>query len=168
MPNHSINRTPTAPVMSNVRALTRMRRTHWRGNGAASKSASNAIQMQATQLQPSRESESLHWSVSELRFALLVESVNGLCFAHLNNQKVGVLPRRRPSLRFNAERNQRATRCESHPRFARFHSSSVLHLLWPASFEHAASVRCGHQRPNPSVEGTAKRLRLLSAPHLER
>ena len=25
-----------------------------------------------------------------------------------------------------------------------------------------------HPRPNPSVEGTAKRLRLLSAPHLER
>jgi hypothetical protein len=29
-------------------------------------------------------------------------------------------------------------------------------------------VPFGNQRPNPSVEGTAKRLRLLSAPHLER
>ena len=29
-------------------------------------------------------------------------------------------------------------------------------------------LRCRPPRPNPSVEGTAKRLRLLSAPHLER
>jgi hypothetical protein len=154
--------------MSNVRALTRMRRTHWRGNGAASKSTSNSIQMQATQLPPSRESESLHWSVSERRFALLFESVNGLRFAHLNSQKVGVQRTHSPSRGSSSVRRQRVRYCEGRPRIARIQFTSVRRSLRSALFPHATSVRFGHQRPNPSVEGTAKRLRLLSAPHLER
>ena len=154
--------------MSNVRALTRMGRTHWRGSGAASKSASNSIQMQASQFQSLRESESLHRSVGELRFALFVESVNGLRFAHLNSRKVGVLRAHRPSLRSNPARLQRVMYGESITRLARFRSILVRHRLRSAQFPHITSVPFGHQRPNPSVEGTAKRLRLLSAPHLER
>ena len=62
--------------------------------------------------------------------------------------------------------------------------SSVLHKVprsctrrcpSTAAVRHAVSKavalqrpRCRQPRPNPSVEGTAKRLRLLSAPHLER
>ena len=145
--------------MSNVRALTRIRRDRWRNAGAASKSAFNTSQMQAAHLQPSPEPGSFLWSGSERRFALLVLSLNGLRFAKLNSQKVAVLPRRSPSLRTNAVSNSR---------FARFHSNPVRHRLRSALFPRAASVRFGHQRPNPSVEGTAKRLRLLSAPHLER
>ena len=145
--------------MSNVRALTRIRRTRWRNDGAASKFALNSSQMQATHLEPSPEPGSFLWSASERRFALLVLSVNGMRFAQLNSQKVAVLPRRRPSLRASTVSNSR---------FACFHSNSVRHRLRSALFSHAASVPFGHQRPNPSVEGTAKRLRLSSAPHLER
>jgi hypothetical protein len=119
----------------------------------------NSRQMQAAHLQPSSEPGSLLWSGSERRFALLVLSLNGLRFAQLKSQKIAVLPRRRPSLRTNTVSNSR---------FARFHSNPVRHELRPALFPHAASVPFGNQRPNPSVEGTAKRLRLLSAPHLER
>ena len=148
-----------APLMSNVRALTRIRRTRWRKYGVASKSAFNTSQMQAVRLQSSPDQGSLLWSGSERRFALLVLSVNGMRFAQLNSQKVAVLPRRRPSLRASTVSNSR---------FACFHSNSVRHRLRSALFPRAASVPFGHQRPNPSVEGTAKRLRLLSAPHLER
>ena len=145
--------------MSNVRALTRMRRTHWRKDGGASKSAFNAGQMQAAHLQPSLEPRSILWSGGEQRFALLVLSVNGLRFAQLNSQKIAVLARRRRSLRAITASNRR---------FAGFHSNRVRRRLRPALFPRAASVPFGHQRPNPSVEGTVKRLRLLSAPHLER
>ena len=126
-----------------------MRRAHWRGNGEASKSASNAIQMRATQLQPSRKSESFHWSVSELRFALLVESVNGLRFAHLNSQKVGVQSAPSHSRGSSPVRQQRVTYCEGRPRFARVHSTPVRRRLRSAPFPPATSVRFGHQRPNP-------------------
>ena len=157
-----------APLMSNVRALTHMQRTRSRKAGGASESALNASQMQAVHLESSPEQGRALWSGGELRFALLVLSVNGKRFAQLNSQKVGVLPMHRPSLRSSTVHSQRAEYCESHPRFARFHSNTVRHRLRSALFPRAASVPFGHQRPNPSVEGTAKRLRLSSAPHLER
>ena len=154
--------------MSNVRALTKLQRTRWRKDGGTSKSAFNASQMQAAHLQSSPEQGRILWSGSERRFALLVLSANGRRFAQLNSQKVGVLPMHGPSLRSSTVHSQRAGYCESHPRFACFHSNPVRHRLRSAPFPRAASVPFGHQRPNPSVEGTAKRLRLLSAPHLER
>ena len=154
--------------MSNVRALTRLRRSRCRKDGGASKSAFNASQMQAAHLQSSPEQGRILWSGSERRFALLVLSVNGMRFAQLNSQKVGVLPMHRPSFRSSAVHSQRAKYSESHPRFACFQSNPVRHRLRLALFPRAASVPFGHQRPNPSVEGTAKRLRLFSAPHLER
>ena len=145
--------------MSNVRALTQMQRTRWRQDCGASKSAFNASQMQRVHLESSPEKGRALWSGGELRFALLVLSVNGMRFAHLNSQKVAVLPRRRPSLRAIAV---------GKVRFACFHSIPVRRSLRSVLFSHAASVPFGNQRPNPSVEGTAKRLRLLPAPHLER
>jgi hypothetical protein len=154
--------------MSNVRALTKMQRAHWRKDSGASKSAFNTSQMQAVHFESSPEKGRALWSDGELRFALLVLSVNGMRFAQLNSQKVGVLPMRRPFLRSSSVHSQRAGYCESHPRFACFHSNPVRHRLRSALFPRAASVPIGHQRPNPSVEGTVKRLRLLSAPHLER
>jgi len=154
--------------MSNVRALTQMQRTRWRKGGGASKPAFNATQMQAAHLHSSPEQGRALWSGGELRFALLFLSLNGMRFAQLNSQKVGVLTMRRPSLHSSTVRSQRARDCESHPRFPRFHSNPVRHRLRSALFPRAASVPFGHQRPNPSVEGTAKRLRLLPAPHLER
>ena len=154
--------------MSNVRALTKMQRTRWRKDGGASKTAFNTTQMQAVHLESSPEEGRALWSGRELRFALLVLSVNGMRFAQLNSQKVGVLPMHHPSLRSSTVHSQRAGYCESHPRLSRFHFNSVRQRLRSALFPRAASVPFGHQRPNPSVEGTAKRLRLLSAPHLER
>jgi hypothetical protein len=154
--------------MSNVRALTRVRRTRWRNDGAASKSAFNTSQMQAAHLQLSPDPGSLLWSGSERRFALLVVSVNGMRFAQLNSKRVGVLRARRPSPCPNPVRLQRVTHCKSTSRFARFHSNSVRHRLRSALFPRAPSVPVGNQRPNPSVEGMAKRLRLLPTPHLER
>jgi hypothetical protein len=147
------------PLTSHVRALTRIPRTRWRNSGGASKSAFNTNQMQAARLQSLPDQGSLLWSGCERRGTLRVLSVNGMRFAQLNSQKVAVVPRRRPSLRANPEGN---------PRFARFHSGPVRRSLRSALFPRAASVPFVHQRPNPSVEGTAKRLRLLSAPHLER
>jgi hypothetical protein len=157
-----------APLMSNVRALTKLRRTRSRKPGGASKSAFNASQMQAARLQSSPEQGRIPWSGSERRFALLILSINGMRFAQLNSQKVGALPMHRPSLRSSTVHSQRAGYCESHLRFACFHSNPLRHRLRSALFPRAASVPFGHQRPNPSVEGTAKRLRLLPAPHLER
>ena len=154
--------------MSNVRALTQMQRTRWRKDGGASKSAFNASQMQAIHLESSPEQGRALWSGVELRFALQVLSVNGKRFAQLNSQKVGVLPMHHPSLRSSTVRSQRVGYCESHSGLARFHSNPVRHRLRSALFPRAASAPFGTQRPNPSVEGTAKRLRLLSAPHLER
>jgi hypothetical protein len=154
--------------MSNVRALTKLRRTRWRNDGAASKSAFKTTQVQAAHLPPSREPGSLLWSGGERRVALLVLSVNGMRFAQLNSQKVGFPRAPRPSLRPNPVRFQRVTHCKSTSRFARFHSNSVRHRLRSALFPRTPSVPCGKQRPNPSVEGMAKRLRLLSTPHLER
>jgi hypothetical protein len=154
--------------MSNVRALTQMQRTRWRKEGGASKSEFNTSQMQAVHLESSPERGRALWSGGERRFALLVLSVNGMRFAQLNSRKVGVLRARRPSLRPNPVRLQRVAHCNSTSRFARFHSSSVRHRLRSAPLPRAASAPVGNQRPNPSVEGTAKRLRLLSAPHLER
>jgi hypothetical protein len=145
-----------------------MQRTHCRKDGGASKSAFNAIQMQTAHLQSSPEQRRILWSGTERRFALLVLSVNGMRFAQLNSQKVGLLRARRPSLRPNPVRLQRVTHCKSTSRFARFHSSSVRNRLRSALFPRAPSVPFGNQRPNPSVEGMAKRLRLLSTPHLER
>ena len=157
-----------APLMSNVRALTRIRRARWRNVGGASKSAFNSSQMQAAHLQPSPEPGSFLWSGSERRFALLVLSLNGLRFAQLNSQKVGVLSAQRCSLRSNPVHLQPVIYRKSTPRFTRFHSNPFRHRLRSALFPPASSVPFCHQRPNPSVEGTAKRLRLLSAPHLER
>jgi hypothetical protein len=124
--------------------------------------------MQADHLQLSPDEGSLLWSGSERRFALLFLSVNGMRFAQLNSQKVGVLPMHRPSPRSSTAHSQGAGYCESHLRFACFHSNPLRHRLRSALLPRAASVPFGHQRPNPSVEGTAKRLRLLPAPHLER
>ena len=154
--------------MSNVRALTRIRRTRWRNDGVASKSAFNTSQMQAAHLQSPPDQGSLLWSGSERRFALRLLSVNGMRFAQLNSQKVGVLRARRSSRHSNSVRRQRVMCSKSTSRFACFHSNPVRHRLRSALFPRAASVPFSHQRPNPSVEGTAKRLRLLSAPHLER
>jgi len=154
--------------MSNVRALTKMQRTRWRKNGGASKSAFNATQMQAVHLESSPEQGRALRSGGELRFALLVLSVNGMRFAQLNSQKVGALPMHHPSLRSSAVRSHRAGYCESHPRLACSHSNPLRYRLRSALFPRAASVPFCNQRPNPSVEGTAKRLRLLPAPHLER
>ena len=156
------------PHNSHVRALTQMQRTRWRHDGGTSKSAFNASQMQGVHLESSPEKGRALWSGGELRFALLVLSVNGMRFAQLNSQKVGVLPMRHPSLRSSTVHTQRAGYRGSHPRFAHFHSNLVRHRLRSALFPRAASVPFGHQRPNPSVEGTVKRLRLLSAPHLAR
>jgi hypothetical protein len=154
--------------MSNVRALRRMQRIRWRKHSGTSTSAFNATQMQAVHLESSPEKGRAFWSGGELRFALLVLSVNGMRFAQLNSQKVGVLPMHRPFLRSSTVHSQRAGYCESHPRLPCFPSNPVRHRLRSALFPRAESVPIGHQRPNPSVEGTAKRLRLLSAPHLER
>ena len=154
--------------MSNVRALTKMQRTRWRNDGGASKSALNASQMQAVHLESSPQQGRALWSGGERRFALLVLSVNGMRFAQLNSQKVGVLPMHRPSPRPSTVHSQRAGYCESHPRVACFHSNPHRYRLRSALFPRAASVPFCNQRPNPSVEGTAKRLRLLPAPHLER
>jgi hypothetical protein len=157
-----------APLMSNVRALAKMQRTRWRKAGGTSKSAFNASQMQAVHLQSSPEQGRILWSGSERRFALLVLSVSGVRFAQLNSQKIGVLPMHRPSLRSSTVRSQRIGYCESHLRFACSHSNPLRHRLRSAPFPRAASVPFGHQRPNPSVEGTHKRLRLLRPPHLAR
>ena len=154
--------------MSNVRALTRIRRTRRRNDGGCSKSAFNSRQMQAAHLQPSSEPGSLLWSGCERRFALLVLSLNGLRFAQLNSQKVGVLSTHRYSLRSNPVRLQRVTYCKSTSRFARFHSNPVRHRLRSALFPPASSVPFCHQRPNPSIEGMPKRLRLLCTPHVKR
>jgi hypothetical protein len=154
--------------MSNVRALTQMQRTRCCNDGGASKSAFNTSQMQAVHLESSPEKGRALCSGGVRRFALLVLSVNGMRFAQLKSQKVGVLRARRPSLRPKPVRLQRVAHCNSTSRIARFHSSSVRHRLRSAPFPRAASVPFGNQRPNPSVEGTAKRLRLSSAPHLER
>jgi hypothetical protein len=156
------------PLTSNVRALTQVQRTRWWKDGGTSKSAFNSSQMQAAHLQSSPEQGRVLWSGSERRFALLVLSVNGMRFAQLNSQKVDGLPMHRPSLRSGTVHRQRAGYCESHPRLPCFHSNPVCHRLRSALFPRAASVPFGNQRPNPSVEGTAKRLRLLSAPHLAR
>ena len=145
-----------------------MQKACWRKDGGASKPAFNTSQMQAVHLESSPEKGRAFSSGGELRFALLVLSVNAMRFAQLNSQKVGVLPMHRPSLRSSTVRSQRAGYCESHPSFARFHANPVRHRLRSALFPRAESVPFGHQRPNPSVEGTAKRLRLSSAPHLER
>jgi hypothetical protein len=145
-----------------------MQRTRWWKDGGGSKTAINASQMYAAHLQSSPEQGRILWSGRERHFALLVLSVNGMRFAQLNSQKVGVLPMRRPSLRSSTVHSQRARYCESHLRFACFHSNPLRHRLRSALFPRAASVPLGNQRPNPSVEGTAKRLRLLPAPHLER
>jgi hypothetical protein len=128
----------------------------------------NSIQMQAAHLQPLPESESLHWSVGERRFALLEQSVNGLRFARLNSQKVGIQRARSPSASSTPVRRQRSTYGEGLACLARFQFASVRYSLRSAAFPLAKSARFGHQRPNPSVEGTAKRLRLSSAPHLAR
>ena len=61
-------------------------------------------------------------------------------------------------------------------RSARHQSLSCTHRCPPTlAVRHAVSQAvaaqrswCRPPRPNPSVEGTAKRLRLLSTPHLER
>jgi hypothetical protein len=167
--------------MSNVRALiSRVQRQRFRTTAQAARPAFRSTQMQFVQAQSSSASASvlrsakerrfalLEKSVGGLRFAHLVQSVNGLRFAQLNSQKVGFLRSRRPFVCSNPVRLQRARYCQSTPRFARLHSSLVRRVQQPASVEHAVSVRFGHQRPNPSVEGTVKRLRLLSAPHLAR
>ena len=154
--------------MSNVRALTQMHRTRSRKPGGVSKSAFNASQMQAVHLESFPEQGRALWSGGELRFALLVLSVNGMRFAQLNSQKVGVLPMHRPSLRSSTVHSQRAGYCESHPRIACFHSNPVRHRLRSALFPRAASVLFGTQRPNPSVEGMPKRLRLSCTPHVKR
>jgi hypothetical protein len=145
-----------------------MQRARWRKDGGTSKSAFNATQMQAVHREPSPEQGRALWSGSERRFALLVLSVSGMRFAQLNSQKVGVLPMRDPSLHSSAVHRQRAGYCESYPRFSCFHSNPVRHRLWPALVPRAASVPFGNQRPNPSVERTAKGLRPSSAAHLER
>ena len=154
--------------MSNVRALAIMQRTQRRNAGGASAPAFNTSQMQAVHLQSSPEERNLLWSGRERRFALLALSLSGLRFAQLNSQKVSVLPMHRPSLNSSAGHSQRVGYWESHPRLACFHSNPVRHRLRSALLPRAASVPFGHQRPNPSVEGTAKRLRLSSAPHLAR
>ena len=145
--------------MSNVRALTIVQRARWRNAGVASKPAFNTSQMQASHLQPSPQQGSLLWPGSERRFALLVLSVNGMRFAQLNSQKVAVLRRRRPALRASTVGNGR---------LARFHFNPVRHRLRSALFPLAASVPFGHKRPNPSIEGMPKRLRLLCTPHVKR
>ena len=154
--------------MSNVRALTQMQRIRWRKDGGASKSAFNATQMRAVHLESSPELGRALWSGGELRFALLVLSVNGMRFAQLNSQKVGVLPMHRPSLRSSTVHSQRGGYCESYPRLAGFDSNPVRHRLRSALFPRAASVPFGTQRPNPSIEGMPKRLRLLCTPHVKR
>jgi hypothetical protein len=155
--------------MSNVRALiSRTRSQRFRATGTTCETALQSTQMQFAQSPTPSASASDLWSASERRFALLEKSASGLRFAHLNSQKVGVQRAHSPSRGSNPVRRQRVTHCESRPRFARVHCISARRSLWPAPFPHATSGRFGHQRPNPSVEGTAKRLRLLSAPHLER
>jgi hypothetical protein len=63
-----------------------------------------------------------------------------------------------PSVVLRTVSHQGTCRCSSTAGAMQLVSSSVA----------TQRLRCRHPRPNPSVEGTAKRLRLLSAPHLER
>jgi hypothetical protein len=146
--------------MSNVRAHARIRRTLWSSlspmvNPAFNTNqmqgtlarvrppASSAIQMHATRL-PSPNSATGPWSVNERRSALFVESVNGLRFAHLNSQSVGVLRTRRSSRPFGTVRVQRASYCERQPRSACFHSALVRRSLQAAFLPSATSVRFTH------------------------
>ena len=95
---------------------------------------------------------------SELRFAHFEESVSGLRFALLCSQKVGAPLRRRSafvaSLRLSTE--PKSTEAAVLP--PRFQLGRRMLRL--AMSKSAKFVPLGHQRPNPSVEGTAKRLRL--------
>ena len=102
----------------------------------------------------------------ELRFALFEESVIGLRFARLCSQRVVAPLRRRTAfvaaLRASkepqsAEAMVPSSQCQAGHRMLRLAMSTATKF-----------VPLGHQRPNPSVEGMAKRLRLLSTPHLAR
>jgi hypothetical protein len=149
--------------MSNVRALiSRTRRQRFQTTVLAPKTAFRSTMRSKLRF------ALFETSGNERRFTLLVQSLNGLRFAHLNSRKVGILPTRRPSLCSDSVRLQRAMYCESTSRFARTHSVPVRHRLRSAHFSSATLVRFGHQRPNPSIEGTHKRLRLLRPPHVKR
>jgi hypothetical protein len=170
--------------MSNVRAHARIRRSRWSNLSPMVYSAFNTIQLQGTSMSvrppanaaikiqdarvSSPNSVNAPWSVNERRFALSSQSVRGLRFARLNSQGVVVLRMHRPSRSASSVRHQRVAHCGRQPRFACFHSILVRRRLQAAFLPPALAVPFGHQRPNPSVEGMAKRLRLLSTPHLKR
>jgi len=107
-------------------------------------------------------------SVSELRFAHLFKSGNGLRFAQLNSQKVGAPPGRHSPLRHGVALTPRTNQCEGACRSPASQSFAGRRMLRPTMPLPTKFVRFGHQRPNPSVERTAKGLRPSSAAHLER
>ena len=139
-------------------------------DSACCKTAFRSTRMQSAQSQPKSRtsSASVLWSACERRFALLEESVNGLRFAPLSSQKVVTPPRRRAPRCASTALTHRTSHCEGGSCCPSSHFSAGRRMLRPGMFQSVKFVRFGHQRPNPSVEGTAKRLRLLSAPHLER
>ena len=169
------------PLNSNVRALiSRTRRQRFRTNGACSKTAFQSTQVQFAQSPSSSASAGVLWSASELRFALLEKSVNGLRFAHLewsvaewrfaplNSRKVGAPPRRRSPLCHRTALMPRNEHCEGACRSSASQSLAVRRMLRPAMLQPTKFMRFGYQRPNPSIEGMPKRLRLLCTPHVKR
>jgi hypothetical protein len=103
---------------------------------------------------------------SKLRFALSEESVNGLRFARFCSQKVGAPLRRRNAFVASPGSSKEPRSVEAAVSSSQFQASRrMLRLAMSTSTKF---VPFGNQRPNPSVEGMAKRLRLLPTPHLAR
>jgi len=107
-------------------------------------------------------------SGSETHFAHLVQSVNGLRFAQLNSQQAGAPPGRRSPLRHRTALTPRINHGDVTCRSPASQSFAGRRMLRPTMLLPTKFVRFGHQRPNPSVERTAKGLRPSSAAHLER
>ena len=102
----------------------------------------------------------------ELRFALFEESVSGLRFARLLSQRVGAPLRRRSASVESRRSSKKPQSAEAVVLSSQF--QAARRMLRPAMSTSTKIVPLGHQRPNPSVEGMAKRLRLLATPHLAR
>ena len=99
------------------------------------------------------------------------ETRKGLCFL----AKSGTLFQRPYHCHRNdyvsarAEARSNSNVGQGHARSVAFYRSRFVAIPWRvAAGYHAGTVALSPATPNPSVEGTAKRLRLLSAPHLAR
>jgi hypothetical protein len=102
----------------------------------------------------------------ELRFAPFEESVSGLRFARLCSQRVGSPLRRQTA--FVASPGLLKELRSAGAVISSSQRQAGRRMLRLAMSTATKFVPLGHQRPNPSVEGMAKRLRLLSTPHLAR